>query len=805
MSVAIAVALGVGANVAVLSVLHNVFVGSQPYVDIDRLVLLENRGAYDLGLRKVEMPELSWPDYRDLDAQQRTFSAIGGISRSDRTIWDTGDRVRSTRRVFVTPKLTQLLGARAQIGRTLSDGDFEPGAAPVALVTEGLWRSQLGSDPRLVGRIVRVDGVTFTLVGVVADDVVGLLRERKNVFEEVDQNECLVIPLVPGSGGRMERILALRRENRALPMLTVVGRLRPGVSLDSAQTDVRTITQRLARDFPDTNSGRETRALALKEWQTRHVKHMRPMLLAVAILALLVACASAVGLMMADAVRREPEMAVRHALGASRAHLIGLVLQRSIWWTLPGGLLGLVFAWGALTWVEVADGGGSPVLRLPIGPGLLAGAAGLTALAGLALGGVGVWVLRYQNLTLGLKEAGRSISFGRRRRLILGVLLSIQVATATSLGLVSVLLFRSMANIYGVDLGFQAGQSFVVRLWLPEEHYRTADEKSAFFDNALTRVRAVPGVESVGIADAPPLSRVMVTMGGDIALEVPGRPPEALGPLVAQRVSPGYFESVGMRIKRGRAFSEEDARGNAPVVVVDEAFCRTRLGSADAMQAGIRMGGRRLSIVGVTADVRYGGPAEDATATLYVLRRQVRPAPLGYFVVRPSGPTHDVMERVVGELGRIDRRVVVDDPQTLQSLFTKTIVARQRTLRLLTLAAGVVLLLTAFSVSGALSEFVENKTREIGLRKALGASSLRTVLLVCKYVGVPCVGGLLFGCIGGWVLARMLSSELFGLDAADPSTVVATVISQVALGVVAAAGPLRRAICIDAAGALRAL
>ncbi len=317
LTAAIAVALGVGASVAVLSVFHNVFVGSQPYGDADALVVLENRGGYDLGGRKVEKPELSWPDYRDLEAQQHTFAAIGGITGVERTIWDPGERVRSVRRVFVTPGLLPLLAVRARIGRTFYEGGFQPGAGAVALVTEGLWRRQLASDPQVVGRVGRVDGLAITLVGVVADDVVGLLRERKDVVEEGDQNECLILPLVPGGGGRTERILTSRRENRGLPMLTVIGRLAPGTSLESAQAEVRAISQRLARDFPDTNTGREIRVVRLTEWQTQHVKHMRPMLLAVAALALLVGCASATGLMMADAVPRQPEMAVRHALGAS--------------------------------------------------------------------------------------------------------------------------------------------------------------------------------------------------------------------------------------------------------------------------------------------------------------------------------------------------------------------------------------------------------------------------------------------------------------------------------------------------------
>jgi predicted permease len=806
LSVAAAVALGVGAAIAVLSVLHNVFVPPQPFDDVDGLVVLENHGAYDLGVRRVEELEVSWPDFQSIEAHQHSFAWLGGISTAERTVWDPGDRVRSVNRAFVTPSLMRLLGVRALVGRALTDSDFEAGSPPAAVVTDELWRKQLGGDPSAVGRVVRLDGLAITVVGVIPDGAVALLRERKDVIEEEDTNESILTPLVTGGGGRMERILALRRQNRALPMFTVIGRLGRGSSVVAAQSDVRAISQRLAQDFPDTNTGREIRASRLADWQTRAVRPMRPMLVAVAVLALIVACASAIGLMMADAVRRQPEMAVRHALGATKAHLIRLVLERAMIWTLPGGFGGIAIAWAILAWVDVADHAGSPVLHVPFGPELLTGAAALAALSGLALGAVGVWVLRQQDFTAGLKEAGQTVSFGRRRRLILAALVSIQVATATSLGFVSVLLIRSMSNLYGVDLGFEAGQSFAVRLLLPQEHYRTPEEQSAFFENALARVRAVEGVKSAGISDAPPLSQMVVTMGGEMSLEIPGRPVEALAPLNAQRVSPGYFESVGIRMRRGRSLSEQDGRANAAVVIVDEAFCRTHLGAADPLQTFIRMGDRRLSIVGVAADVRSDGPAHSARPTLYVLHDAIRSAALlGHVVVSPDGRVPATMQRVVGELARIDRRVVVDDPHTLASLFKKSVFARQRMLRLLTAAAAIVLLLTGFSVGGALSEFVENKVREIALRKALGASSSRTVWLVCRHIGAPCVAGFAFGSAGGWALARMLSGQLFGIGAADPATATATVVAEVLLGLVAAAGPLRRALWIDPARALRAL
>lgn len=806
LGIAIVMALGIGASVAALSVMQNIFIGSQPYTDVDELVVLRNQGAYRLGLLDAEAPELSWPDFLDIEAQQHVFLAVGAISSPEPTIWDTGERSSSSRRAFVTPRLLQILGVRPRRGRIFTATDFEPGAPAVALITESLWRTQLRADPTALERAIRIDGSVFTLVGVIADDAIAFLRERKEFFDEPDENACIVVPLIPGGGGRIERLLALRRENRSRPMLTVVGRLRPDFTLDGARSDLGVISQRLAEEHPDTNRGRTFHPIGLTDARTRRVGHLRPMLWAVAVLALLVAFASAVALAVADAVRRQPEMAIRHALGASRGSLIRLRLRRALSWTIPGCLAGLAFAWGALRWLDVSDATGSPMLHLSIGPGVLAAAAALTVISALALGGVGAWVLRQQGLTLALKEAGQSISFGGRRRQVLAVVVTVQVIAATSLGFVSVLLLRSMANIFAVDLGFDARESFIVRVVLPEEHYTNRLDRSTFFDRALARVRALPGVASAAISDAPPFSRVVVTFGGGMALEIPGRAPEALPPLVAQEVSSDYFESLGMTLVRGRGFTEEDDRADTPAIIVDQAFCRARLGTVDPLQAGIRMGASLAPIVGVVSDVRYDGPTRATRATMYVHRRRGRStAPSGYLVVRPSNAAGDVMAQVVGELARTDRRVIVDEPHTLGSLLARTIAARRRMLRLLTLAAGIVLALSVFSVSASLMEFVENKLREIALRRALGATWSDTAYFVCSYVAGPCLGGLVGGCLAGWALARTLSGELFGLGAADPTTIVITVTAQLSLGLMAVAAPLKRAIGVDVARALRSL
>lgn len=804
-SVAITIGLGVGAAMAVLSVYRNVFLPTRSYDDPAHLVVLENRGAYTLGPGlTTEHQALSWPDYQDLEARQHSFESVGALTAPERLLAGIGGRFRYTSVTFVSADLFSVLGVRAIEGRTLGAADFKPDAPPVAVLTEGL-RHRISADPAVLGRSISVEGQPVIVVGVVADDVVTSLKQRSEIFEESDQNQRIILPLVASGARPASARLALRQANRVSPMLTVVARLRPGASVSSGQNDVARISVQLSREFPESNAGRTFDAAGLNEWITQDVRHLRPMLVMIAVLALLVACASAVGLMMTDVVRREPEMAVRHALGASLGRLIRLVLQRSVLWSLPAALVGLAFAWTILRWIDVLGTEGSTAIRFSARPEVFGSALGLAAVAGVLLAIVGAWMLWHQDFAAGLKEAATWTSASRRRRTALNIVVALQVTTATSLGFVSLLLVRSLVNVYDVDLGFEPGDSFLFRVQLPQEYYRSGAEQTLFFENALSRVRAVPGVASVALGDSPPLAPVAVTLGSrDFALELPGRAPEALPPLSGQRVSVDYFATLGMRVLRGRAFSVEDVTATAPVAIVDDGFWRARFGGIDPLQASLRIADTRYSIVGVVAGVKQSGPTT-ATRPMMYLPRETGRNPAAYFVVRPSGSARAVMERVASEVAGLDGRVFVDDPEPLAVLLQRNLAARQRMLRLLAIAASIVLLLTAFSIAGTLGEFVEQKVREIALRKALGASGRDTVLLVCGNLALPASAGIVLGSIGGVFLAKALSGELFGVQPLDALTLSGTVLGLVALAVAAAVGPMTRALWIDPARVLRML
>ena len=802
-SLALVVALGVGATLAVTSVLHKVFFDAGPFTEVNRLVVIENIGAYrlsDVDGDVVPAPTISWPDYQDLQTQQRSFAGIAGLTRPARVTWDVHDRRRSAFRVHVEGDLFRLTGIRPVLGRLIAATDFRDDAPPVAAITTSLWRQQLGADARVLERVIRLDGEPFALVGVVPDEAVGLLRERKELFNDSEGNESVITPLVDrGETGRQPR---LRERRRDAPFLTVVGTLRPGVSLEAAQEDVATVGRRLAEAFPTTNRGRGMSATNWSTWRTRSIAYLRPMLWGAALLAMLVAAVSGLGLVFADSIRRAPEMAIRYALGATPARLSRLVLARSVLWTLPGGLIAIALAAGTLSWIDTSRSQGSGV-ALSLSPSVVVGATALTVFGGLALGIVGVWLLRRGDVRRGLSEAGQKTSVGRGRSRAFGILLAIQIAASTSLGVVSALLIHSMLNVARVDLGFEPDRSFVVPISLPRDSGWTAARRLAFVRDSLERVRRVPGVEWAGVSDAPALSAGAVTLRGTISLEAPAEPPRSLSHLVLQHISPGYLEALGAKVVRGRAFTEDDYWSNAPSILISEAFRRTHIGSADPLQTRVRLGSRLLDVVGVVRDARQSGPTSPSWETVYLLQTSQRDVSSYHVVVGPAGPPRDVMREVVAELARADRDVLIDEARPLSALLWNTVSARHRTLRLMTVAAVVVLLLTAFSISGALGEYVESRHRDFAIRKAIGAGKRHIGVLLIRYLAVPGTAGVLLGCLCGWWLAKTLSSQLFGVGAADPAAIGAAIAFELLAGLGAAAGPLVRASGVDTVTALR--
>jgi len=815
-SVAVTVGLGVGANLAVLALLNDTLLPRTPLRASDRLVIVENTGNYFFG---GNVPEgladtrLSAPDFHDIEAGQRTLSAMGAFSDGHVSILTGGERPRSVRRIFVSSRMLELLGIQPVRGRLFGAADLAPGAPPVALVTERLWRGYFASDPGITRRTVRLDEQPFSVVGVIPSRTFALLQEREGLLDDATLERCVVTPLVRGQAGESERLFSYLETHRDSPAFRALGRIRDGSSVEIARRDLDSMAARLRAQNPATNGKRGLGVVAFDAWRTGKVLPLLLMLAAAAALAFLVACANAAGLVLTESLRRESELGLRQALGAGPSQLLRVVLVRAILWSLPGAILGVVFATATLAVVRWgASAGMDQVADIQFAPRVLAAGLVMTLLAGLATGGVAAWSMRRRDLSESLREGGQTASGGRRQHRVSTVLVALQIASATTLAIGAALLLHSMWNVMSLDRGFDINRGLVVQVRLPRSTYPKVADQVKFYQRTLTRVRALPGVVAAGVSASPPLTDTSVTLSGDLEVDTPAGK-RALQRLDGQFVTTGYFEALGLRLVRGRFFSDADEQSNALAVVVDEAFCRAHLSGVDPLASTLRFGKSALAIVGVVGDLRQGTdggrkrPSREWNEGLaYLLFQRFWSAPTWSFVVvRTTGNPALVADATVRELLAVDHSACLDDPRTFSQLFASKIAERRRVLGLFAGFASIVLLLTALSLTAALAQFVTVHSRDIAIRFAIGASRRHILMLTSRHLGVALGAGLVVGTIGGLVLARALGSQLFELEPTDPFTLASAIAILALMGLAASAGPLWRACRVDSTVVLRAL
>lgn len=803
-SVAITIGLGVGASLALLGLLQDTLIGQSPFRNHDDLVVIDNTGRYYYEGRMSEglaSPHISGPDWVDIEAQSRALSAVAAVAHFS-GVMRGGDRPRPIWRMLVSPRLFAVVDARPLLGRVLEEGDFNAGATPAALLTESMWRRHFSADAAAIGRTIHVDDQPFTVVGVVPDSVLRFLRQAEGPLDET-QDRQVISPLRVDMAGGEARLFKYLQQQRDAPWLSlVVGRLASGQTLAAVQSEMSVIARRLATEHPATNSKRGLQARSLEQWRTANVRGTMLMLVAAASLVFLVAALNAAGLILGSSVRYETETAVRQALGAAPVRLIRLEFLRALVLALPGGLLALALAGLTLLVVDrtLADGSGA-ILRALLVPRMLAASAVITMLAGLIAGAGAAWTMRRRNVAEALKEGGLTVSVGRRRQLAMRGLTALQVAAATALVLGAGLMLRSVWNIVGVDLGFDVGRSLVIQVRLPPSRYPTGQAQREFFQQALQRIRALPGVESAGVAGTAPLTGTSMVMTG-VAIELPTGETQRPERLNTQSVMPGYLEALDIKLLRGRWFDDRDyASGQA--VLVDEAFCRKYLPGVDPLQARVQFRRSSFPIVGIVGDVRRDGPLAEPIDMLYFMEGFDRPAKWSFLVVRATGRPRDLGPAVLREVRALDPAVSTDDPQTVRELFTDTFATRRRLLVLLGGAACIVLLLTAFSLVSTLGQFIAARSREIAIRLALGAERRHVAALLGRHVAIALLVGLAAGAGTGLVLARSLSSELFGVTPTDPLTFVESLAALLLLTIAAALAPLWRASRIDPTTALK--
>jgi putative ABC transport system permease protein len=774
-------ALGIAAATVVASAVHGVLLRPLPFPSADRLLQVFETPR-DRATGEVEpRGYFAWQNYADVRDEVGSFAAVAAWQYYDKTLTGTDSAQRLAGRM-VTPEFFTVFGVAPQLGRAFTAAEAREGSQQVAILSDGVWRGAFGADPAILGRSVRLDGASYTVVGVMPPGF------------DFPYGAQLWMPLVPFLGEHGE---GARRFHR----YRVVGRLAPGTTREEAGAELATLAQRLAAELPDTNGDDGLRAEPLADVV---VGEARPALAALAgavVCLLLIVCANLASLLLGRAAGRGREIAVRAALGARRGRIVRQLLAESLLLAAAGGLLGVLLASWGVDGFKALVGDALPRLdqvRLD-GPAVAFGLAA-AALTGLLFGLAPALQLSRPGAPGLLAGAGRSATgdrdAGRLRRLL--VVAEITLAVVLAVG--ATLLIRSFERLAGADTGVDTADLLTLDVALPEAGYADPARATAFYDDLLERLQALPRVRSAAAALIAPLAGN--AWGNYLYIE--GRPlPEAERPTVGYAVvTPGYFRTAGIRLAEGRELAAGD-RGDRLGVVVNRTLAERYWPGESAVGRRIRFreDGPWATIVGVAADVppRIG---ETAPATAYV-PPAMEPLLAMTLLVRTDGSPTAVVPEIRALLRDLDPDVPVTAVATLDELVADSIAQPRTTTAILSLFALAALALAALGVYGVLAYLVSRRIRELGIRSAVGARPRDLLWLVLREGTGLALAGVALGIAGALAAGRLLSGLLYGVTPTDPLAFGTVAVLALATALLAAWLPARRAAQADPVAALR--
>jgi putative ABC transport system permease protein len=771
------VALGVGANAAAFSVADFVLVRPLPFPRPDRLVRVwEATPGYG-------QMEFSAANYRDWKAASSSYSALGAYFDNDYNLSGTGEPRRISA-VLVSPELIGLLGVQPLIGRAFEASDYDGRA--VAVLSYALWQSELGGDPAVVGRTVRLDDRAYEVVGVMPAD-----------FSFPDRRTMLWLPLV------------LHEEDygdRADNYLYVVGRLRNGVSVERARAEMVAIAARSARQFPKENHETSARVVRLSESISQRARLLLLALCGASLCILLLACANLANLLLARAMGREREIAVRAALGAGRERLVRQLVTESVALVLLGGVAGVLVAIVAMPLLGALVPTSLPIAQQPrLDPRVLALAAVLVALTGLAFGVLPALRTGRIDALAALRNSARA--GGGRKERVRAVLVGTQVMASVVLLISSGLLVRAVWTLEGVDPGFRSEGVLTLRTALPSPRYDSTQRRAQFLERVLAQVRTLPGVRSAGYVSGLP----MVMRGGIWPVVMTGA--EAVrdehNTAALRYVTPQYFAAMGIPVLRGRDVDDADRRDAPYVAVVSQSFARRYWPNADPIGRRFTFAFDERTIVGVVGDVRTRGLEPESEPQVYLPYRQVADGALtGYapkdLVVRSTTSAASLVPALRRIVRSVDANQPISDVRALTEIVRDDTATRRAQLRVLAALTLVAVLLAGIGVHGLLAFTTTQRAPELGIRSALGASSGSLVRMVLREGVRLSLLGIVPGVWLAYLAARSMRALLAGVPPADPITIAAAVALCVATAVIGSLRPAMRAARADPMAALRA-
>lgn len=784
-------ALGIGVNTALFSVVNAVLLRPLPYAEPDRLVQVYQANPQN-GYDRFSFSLANFVDDRN---QQSGFEQMAAYFRRDANLTGAGEPERVQIAVAST-NFFQLLRVQPLLGRGFLPEEETVGKHRVAVLSYGLWQRRFGANPAILNQPVTLGGNAYTVVGVLPADFQFPDPFGSNPLSEAAPKVDLLTPLAydPKELG-----------DRGSHFLQVVARLQPGVDLGQAQTEQHAIAGRLEEQYPDRNKGWTINAFSLQDEVVRTIRPALLLLLAAVAFVLLIACANVSNLLLARAAVRQKEMAIRLALGAPRARLLRLLLTESLLLALAGGAFGLGLAYVATrAFISFSPANVPRTDEIRLDGMALLFTFGITLLTSAAFSLLPTLQASKPRINTTLKEGGRQSSHRPGRPRTRGLLVVAEVALSLLLLIGAGLMIRSFISFQRVNPGFRTDNLLTMKLALPFKKYPKPEQQLAFYQQVIERVKALPGVQEVGVVSDLPLAE-----GGLFAFIVEGRAAASLqdNPSAVWRaINPDYFRTMGMQLRRGREFTEHDQQGAPEVIVINETMAASFWPGEDPIGKRVQIYDLQpmpwREIVGVVNDTREAGLGAPTRPEIFVPLSQRPRAPITLIAQTAAGP-----EQLAGAMRAAVQSVDPDQPvyrvRTMDQFFSAEVAVPRATMFLMGTLAVAALILAAVGIYGVMAHAVTQQTHEIGIRTALGASQRDVLRLVVGQGMTLTLIGVVIGLAGAFGLTRLMATLLFGVSATDPATftVIALLLTGVAL--FACYIPARRATKVDPLAALR--
>jgi predicted permease len=770
-------ALGVGSNTAIFSVVNAVLLRPLPYPGAEHIVSFDGVNPS----KGITQSNMSAPDFADWKAQADAFESLALFTGGSATLG--GDEPERVAASGVTSDFFGVLGVAPARGRAFTWEDNQPGRPGVAVISDGLWRRRFGGDPSIVGRRIELSGSQIEVVGVMP---AGFGYPNNSELWAALQIDVAQQP----------------RFNRAYQ---VAGRLRDGATLEEARAQMRTITERLAAAHPSSNAGWGVELNRLHDKLVAPVRTMLLVLLGAVGLVLVIACANVANLLLARAASRRREVAVRVAVGASRGRIVRQLLTESVLLALAGGAAGLLLSvWLTDLLVALAPSNTPRIVEAGLDARVFAFALVTTCLAGVGFGLAPALHATKTDLNETLKEGGRGQTDARS--LLRSALVVAEVGLSLVLLVGAGLLLKSFVRLTNVSPGFEPAGVLTMRLGLPGARYPEPRKKAEFYENLLGRVRALPGVEAAGATISLPLGGSNYSVGRGFVREGQSERPEEGTNAAYFVVTPDYFRAARVPVVRGRAFDERDTEDSAKVIVVNETLARLHFAGEEPVGQRIRMHADEKfgrEIVGVVGDVKARTLDAATGPQVYVPHRQDAGWGSMSLAVRTAGDPLALTPAVREEVRALDRGLPVYDVKTLDDVVAASFADRRLLSTLIAAFGAAALLLASVGLYGVISYTVGRRTHEFGVRMALGAEPRDVLRLVLRQGLALALAGVAAGVLASLAAARLMSSLLYEVSASDPFIFVLVPVLLVAVALLACYLPARRATRVDPMEALR--